>query len=70
MKRPRKKFRPNEDPEYMQEMRAARPNYTPRQWIEEALATNNAHCSDDAVTVSNMLCLALDGLKATQPPRE
>ena len=63
MKRPRTKLRPNEDREYMKEMRSARPSRTSRQWVEAALAVNNDHCSDDAITISNMLYLALDSPK-------
>jgi len=69
MKRPRSKHRPNEDPKYIQEMLSVRPNRTARQWIEEALAVNNDHCSDDAITVSNMLYLALETLRNTDSQR-
>jgi hypothetical protein len=64
MKRPRTKPRLYEDPEHMQEMRADRPNHTARDWIEEALALNTAHCGDDARAITNMLYLALDSLDA------
>jgi len=66
MKRPRTKLRPDEDREHMQEMRAARPNHTAKDWIKEALALNTTHCGDDARAVTNMLYLALESLKETK----
>jgi hypothetical protein len=62
MKRPRTKLRPDEDPEHMQEMRAAFPNHNAKDWIQEALAINKNHCGDDARAVTNILYLALDSL--------
>ena len=63
------RLRPNEEPETMAEYRAARPQHTAADWIQEALTINNQHCSDDARAISNLLYCALAAAIAHQEAR-
>jgi len=65
--RPNPRLRPNEDQEYMASLKREHPGHSQEQWIGEALGVNNFHCSDDAITFSNMLYCALGAQR--QPKR-
>jgi hypothetical protein len=58
----RNRVRPNEEPETIAEYKAARPNHTAKEWIEEALYVSGQHCEDHDLEVSTFLYCALDAL--------
>jgi hypothetical protein len=56
-------LRPNENPEYMAQLKAEHPSWNVRQWVDEAAYISACHVSDDCVRISNLLYLALDAMK-------